>query len=293
MRRKCCSCPSLQAYRLHRIARRSGIPTSGLAPPINSRTLLQEYDHIFEDQWHARTVEPELWSPFYDGREDENDDPFPFVVAEHLRVLLQIIQSLVKISLQWKDSTPYHATVYQTILQSLFRRIFSMPSAKLPNMPCSNDFVYEAIRLTSILLIRSLKSNGHPRSLAAGTSIVQEIRVALEKTNLNGLWDKHIGLLYLVILVYQSAAFGTPDYLFGHVLILRLHFTLTYSYNDWHATVQPMAVIHDLLPLENPPLRESSEGLEMMTGYRENLAEIQTTVVSTLPALVPDIESSG
>lgn len=145
--------------------------------------------------------------------------------------------------------------------------------------------------MTSVLLIQSVESHRHWHGVAAGTSVLQEIREALEKTNLDGLWGKNIGLLYFVVLVFHTAAFGTSEYLFGHVLQGRIHFEVTYSYNDWHGALQPMAVLSDLVPNEKLQLTENHGGLELMAGYSVTLADMQTSIVSTSPISPPSFES--
>ncbi|OCT52446.1 hypothetical protein CLCR_10295 [Cladophialophora carrionii] len=277
------------------IARRCGIPTSGLAPLADSRTLLSEYERVFEDRWRSRThPEPELYSPLYDGRQDLSDDPFPFVGREHLRLLLQMTQSMIKIWMRLNASpAAQQAPPNSLILKSLHQRIFSMPSSAVPDLPSSNDHVYEACRLTSLLLIRAVENHRHWRSEAVGTSILQEIRGALHKTDLDGFWGKNIGLLYFVVLVFHSAAFGTPDYLFGHALQGRIHFELTYSYNDWHGALLPMAVLNNLALDTKPSPSEGPEALELTAGYSTILSDMQTPVGSSFPLPLQDIETHG
>lgn len=204
------------------------------------------------------------------------------------------MQSVVKIWLNRKASTEsQHTQADWLILKPLYQRIFNMPSSKLPDMPSSNDHAYEACRLTSVLLIRSVFSNRHWRFVAADTSILQDIREALQKTDLDGLWDKNIGLLYFVVVIFHSAAFGTPDYLFGHVLQGRIHFELTYSYNDWHGALQPMMVLNDMMPDKRRSGTGTPEGVELIAGYSTTLADMQTTVGSSFPITLQDIESHG
>ncbi|KAJ9617266.1 hypothetical protein H2200_000987 [Cladophialophora chaetospira] len=276
-------------------ARRCRIPTSGLAPLADSRTLLKEYEHVFNDRWRSRTApDPELYSPLYDGREDSNEDPFPFVSQEYLRVLLQMMQSVVKIWLRQRTSSVTQPTPADSLmLNSLYQRIFSMPSSEVSNLPCSNDYVYEACRLASVLLIRSVYSNRHWKYVAAGTSILSKIREALQNTALDGLWEKNIGLLYFVVLIFHSAAFGTPDYIYGHVLQGRIHFELTYSHNDWHGALRPMMALNDLMPNDYDCGTKNPSELELMDGYSTILADMQSTVGSSLPILLSDTDTES
>ncbi|KIW68466.1 hypothetical protein PV04_04408 [Phialophora macrospora] len=276
------------------IARRCRLPTAGLAPPADSRTLLSEYEHVFEDRWRSRTApEPELFSPLYDGRQDSSEDPFPFMDRDHLRLLLQMMQSVIKIWIRVKASpAAQQAPANNLILKSLYQRIFNMPSSKVPDLPSSNDHVYEACRLTSVLLIRAVEHNQHWRSEAAGTSLLQRIRDALQKTDLDGLWGKNIGQLYYVVLVFHSAAFGTHEYLFGHVVQGRIHFELTYSYNDWHGALLPMAVLNSLAPDTKSSPSTGPDALET-TRYSTVLSDMQTPVGSSFPIPLQSIESHG
>ena len=225
------------------------MPIAGLAPPADSRTALKEYEHIFEDTWTSRTrPDAELYSPVYDGRTDPRDDPFPFAKKEHLRLLLQMMQTVVNIWLRQTVTPLQQQATEEVVLNSLCQRIKSMPSSNLPKLPTTDHHIYEACRLTSVLMIRSVESGRMWRSVAEGTSLLGDIREALQKTDLDSLWDKQIGLLYWVILVFHCAAFGTPDYPFGHTLETRIHFELTYTYGDWHGALKPMLVLNDVMP---------------------------------------------
>ncbi|EXJ69871.1 uncharacterized protein A1O5_06944 [Cladophialophora psammophila CBS 110553] len=264
------------------ISRRCRIPIPGLATPAHPQTLLKEYEHVFEDRWHSRIqADPELYSPLYDGRIDPSEDPFPFLRRDHLRLLVQMMQSVVKI---WTRRDPCSAqqqlTADTLISMSLCQRILAMPSSTIPDLPCSTDYVYEACRLTSVLLIRSVESNRHWRFVAKGTSILQDIRDALHKTDLDNLWDKDIGLLYYVVLVFHSATFGTPHYLFGHILQTRIHFAVTYSYDDWIGAIKPMLTLHELMPTKEAALPERSAGSGSVASYTETLADMQSSAES-------------
>ncbi|OAL38004.1 hypothetical protein AYO20_02837 [Fonsecaea nubica] len=261
------------------ISRRCHIPVPGLAPPIDPQTAYKEYEQVFEDRWHSRLqADPELYSPFYDGRIDPSEDPFPLLKRDHLRLLLQMMQSVVKIWLRRSTCSSQHQLIADaTISMSLGQRILAMPSSKVPDLPSADDHVYEACRLTSVLLIRSVESNRHWRSVARGTSILEEIRDALQKTDLDNLWDKEIGLLYYVVLIFHSATFNTPHYLLGHILQIRVHFALTYSYDDWIGGMQPMLTVFELMPNKEFSLPARSITSGPTAAYVERLADLQLT----------------
>jgi hypothetical protein len=237
---------------------------------------MKEYEYVFEDMWQSRThPAPELYSPVYDGRTNTEQDPFPYVQREHLRLLLQMMQSVVELWLRPETGTTTPAQCGlqlpdAVVLDSLCRRMMGMPSAKRANLPCTNDHVYEACRLISVLMIQSVEHRYASRcmgavqrsrsllpdvtSTAATTSILASVYKALEKTNLDQLWDKNIGLLYWVLLVFHCAAYRSPDsysyYPYGHALLARVNFELTYSYRDWHGSLKPLLALRDLLPFQ-------------------------------------------
>lgn len=244
--------PSSQLSKLtcRSIARRCGMPTSGLAPPANPVTLLQEYQFVFEDQWKSRTEpDPILFSPVYDGRTDFTEDPFPCVEGEHLHILLEMMQDVIKLWLRQDSSLDAPHTDDKSVLQSLHGGILAMPSAHIPSLPCSNDHIYESCRLTSVLMVRSVQTARHWRNMAERDSILHQLREALQKTDLANLWGNKLGLLYWVILVFHCAAFGTPHYLLGHSIQTRVHFELTYSRTDWHGALKPMIALKDVMAL--------------------------------------------
>ena len=168
-----------------------------------------------------------------------------------------------------------------------------MPSSRLSDMPCSDDHIYEACRLTSMLLIQSVESNRHWHVVATGTSTLRDIRDALQKTDLDRLWDKNIGILYFVALVFHSAAFGTPENPYGYVLQGRVHFEVTCSYNDWHGALLPMAVLSDLMPDTKSPTFKGASALELMTGYSTTLLDVHPVAGSCFPIPSYDIKSHG
>lgn len=257
---------------------------------MDTRTTLQEYNHVFEDRWRCRTnPDPELYSPLYDGRRDPNEDPFPFVYDEYFRLLLQMMQSVVKIWVRQRTSeTARPSNTDGLLLRSLYYRLLTLPSANVPDLPCSNDPMYEACRLTSILLIRSIESNQHWSVVATGTPILKGIRDALKRTDLDGLWHKNIGLLYFVLLVFHSAAFGTTDYPFGHVVQGRVHFEVTYSFNDWHGVLLPMLVLNDLLPDKRSPTAVVPDWINSTETYTATLEDMATPFIQ-----YREIESHG
>jgi hypothetical protein len=202
-------------------------------------------------------------------------------MAEHLQLLLQITRSIINIWLRKKAASPLaQSPADSAALKALYRRLFLMPSSQLQDVPCSNDHVYEACRLTSLLLVDSVESNRHLRGIARNGSALQEIRLALQKTDLDGLWGPNIGLLYFVVVVFQSAAFGTLEYPFAHVLQARIHFQVTYSHDDWHGALLPMAVLYDLTPQETSGYMRIKDTLHMPLTQHNFLPDIQTNASS-------------
>ncbi|KAK6375694.1 hypothetical protein LTS17_007516 [Exophiala oligosperma] len=243
------------------IGRRCSMPIPGLAPLINTATAFKEYEYVFEDEWQTRTrPEAELFSPVYDGRDDpDNEDSFPYVHADHLRRLLGMIQITIEIWTR-QTRTPLEVGPKEVALLGLLcRQILSLPSAKMPGLACTGDHMYESCRLTSVLMIQSVALGKSWKTVAQASALLGELRVALEKTHLGptfegggisgkGLWDKNIGLLYWIGLVFHCAAFGSPDYGFGHALQTSLSFEVTYNYHDWHGALIPMLTLKDVMP---------------------------------------------
>ena len=235
---------------IRRISRRCGIPTWGLAPPVDSGTALKDYEFVFEDQWRTRTQsDPTLFSPVYDGRVNSAEDPFPYVEDQHLHILLEMMRDVINIWVQRDVSQKPQHTDNTIVLQSLQAGLLNLPSAHDPGFPHTNDFIYESCRLTSVLMVRSVQTLSNWRLTAERESLLRPIREALKRTDLGGLWGNKVGLLYWVVLVFSCAAFGTPDYLKAHSVLLMLHFELTFTKTDWHGALLPMVALKDVILL--------------------------------------------
>lgn len=250
------------------------MPTSGLAPTLDSATVLKDYEHIFEDPWRSRThPAPELYSPVYDGRDDQQDDPFPFVKKEHLRLLLQMMQSVIKIWLQQTKLPSQPQWPDFMVLDSLCQRIVSMPSSKVPGLPCSDDHVYEACRLISLLMVQSVEAGRSWKCMVQGTSMLVDIKEALQRTDLGSLWGDNVGLLYWIMLVYHCAAYGTADYALAHTILTNIQFEITYSYEDWHAALIAMAELKDVMIITKRDLASRFAGIEDLSGFSDIIDE--------------------
>ncbi|KEF54692.1 uncharacterized protein A1O9_09134 [Exophiala aquamarina CBS 119918] len=230
------------------ISRRCGLPTSGLAAPVNSSTVLQDYEFVFEDQWRTRTEpDPTLFSPVYGGSAESTEDRFPCVETQHLYRLVEMMQDAINLWLQRDVSLRPPYTDVTLGLESLEARILCLPSAHDQSFPYSNDFIYESCRLTSVLMVRSVQTISNWKITAERESLLRPLREALKRTDLAGLWGNKLGLLYWVVLVFSCAAFGTPDYLLGHSILLMIHFELTYTKTDWHGALMPMIALKDII----------------------------------------------
>ena len=64
--------------------------------------------------------------------------------------------------------------------------------------------MYEYCRLTTTILLRAADGGCSLKQAAAGTGILSEIRNALIKSDLYGLWGEHTGLLWWVFLIYVA-----------------------------------------------------------------------------------------
>jgi hypothetical protein len=226
------------------------MPVRGLAlaqPILNSAAALEEYGPVLEDPTRRRLgPDPRLYSPVYDGRIDPGEPPFPHVKIAHLQILLQLMQSIVKIRIDQNDSTLNRTTD----LGRLCQRILDMPpSRKQPHPPYTNDHVYETCRLTSVLLVRSLLTGKTWQALIHEDTMTSDFMHSLHASDPGSLWGKNIGLLYWVMLVWYCAAYGTAHYPYLHALTIRIQFELTFEYDDWHGALLPMVALKDLMPL--------------------------------------------
>lgn len=226
------------------------MPTSGPAPSVNSGTALQDYEFVFEDQWRRRTEpDPKLFSPAYDGRSNSTEDPFSHIEAQHLHMLLDMMQDVINIWLHRGVSLKQPHTDATLVLQYLQVGILSLPSAYDHSFPYSNDFIYESCRLTSVLMARSAQTISNWKLTAERESLLRPLREALKRTDLAGLWGNKLGLLYWVVLVFSCAAFGTPNYLLVHSILLMIHSELTHTKTDWHGALIPMIALKDVISL--------------------------------------------
>lgn len=232
-----------------RLSRSCQIPVPGLAP-VAGEDLLQQYEYVFDDQWRSRkNPEPVLYSPLYDGREGWDADPYPHVKAEYFRLLLEMMRNVVCL---WQKRAANHQRTLldeENLLEVLSCQILAMPSADVLNILCSNDYIYEACRLTSVLMIWSVQEEQSWRAMGQKTNITTRIRGILERTVRGELWDRKTGLLYWVTMILACASFGTPDYMFAHCVLLRIQWELIYCHDDWHGALKPMMVLKNLMAM--------------------------------------------
>jgi hypothetical protein len=227
------------------------MPVHGLAPPIqNFAVAMDEFRPILEDPMRPRLgPNPELYSPVYDGRTDLGELPFPYVKTQPLRLLLQVMQSVVKICIDREDPELGPAA-HATVLNRLCEQILDMRSLPPLNSRQSECNIYEACRLTSVLLARSILTGRSWQAIAHESTITLDFMRALHASDTGSLWGKNFGLLYWVTLVFHSAAFGTAQYPYLHALMTRIYFELTYTHDDWHGAIFPMISLKSLMPLE-------------------------------------------
>ena len=216
------------------------MPVRGLAPPVQGfAAAIDEFGPILANPTRPRLGPgPELYSPVYDGRSDPEEPPFPYVKAQRLRQLLQVMQSIVRICIGREDPG-YGHVAHVTVRDRLCQQILDIPSLRRLNSRPSGDHIHEACRLTSVLLAQSLLTGRSWQAIVHESSTLLDFMQALHASDPGSLWDENLGLLYLVTLVFHCAAFGTTEYPYLHALMTRLYFELAYEYDDWHGAVFP------------------------------------------------------
>ena len=234
------------------------MPVRGLAPPIQGfAAAVKEFGPILENPTRPRLgPSPELYSPVYDGRTGPGEPPFPCVKTQRLRRLLQVMQSIVTICIGREDSGSGHVG-HVTARDRLCQQILDIPSLERFDPRQVGGHIYEACRLTSVLLARSLLTGRSWQAIVHESSILLDFMQALRASDPGSLWAKTLGLLYWVTLVFHCAGFGTTKYPYLHALKTRLYFEPAYEYDDWHGAVFPMIALKSLMPLEQiaePPV---------------------------------------
>lgn len=229
-----------------------GMPVSGLAS--SSYGSLQSMQKMFG----TSSIDPshDLLSPIY----NESKIPFPGVKNRRLRSLLQLTQCVLD---DW--TTPYSISksdlTLPEIRQSLHQRLENMPSSPTQTGEVYQDGVYEACRLTAVLMIRSLEGHESWFEAAKKGAFLRSCREALSRTNLGDLWGSQIGLLYWIVLVMHTASFRTPHYPFYHGIFSRITFELTYRYDDWYGSVKPLTNLRRIMQIcqqtQNPSFADS------------------------------------
>jgi hypothetical protein len=121
------------------------------------------------------------------------------------------------------------STEYDKKLFEMRARLASLPSARLPGLPTTNNWVYEACRMASIIYASAIIMRV-PLSLAAepGRNIImrdimslegsfessqaftprltETLYEVMEKTNIGDLWNNMSGVFYWVVTVGAAAA---------------------------------------------------------------------------------------
>jgi hypothetical protein len=109
---------------------------------------------------------------------------------------------------------------YDDIVIGIQQRLFSLPSAHTPGLPMSNDWVYEACRIASLIYTAAIVGRV-PFSVAGGSPtsalrdpaqpntqshLVESLYETLEHCDMFDVWDDMAGVLYWTSSVGAAAA---------------------------------------------------------------------------------------
>jgi hypothetical protein len=110
---------------------------------------------------------------------------------------------------------------YCAMVNAVKERVIALPSAHVPGLPISNDWIYEACRITALIYTAAILWRV-PFSTAAGPShttmlcepaqtgtpprLVQALYETLERSDVSEVWNDMAGVLYWISTVGAAAA---------------------------------------------------------------------------------------
>lgn len=179
-------------------------------------------------------------SPLYSPREQMYSVVTDPACSKHTYDMLCDVRDLTDVFLAYSDDL---ATVvdedehdrlrtllatYDTKVAEFRTKLASMPSASTPGLPTTNDWIYEACRITALIYVSAIITCV-PFSTAADPTLNAVVRTAastsdegwptkrlteslyevMERTNTGGSWNNMVGVFYWVCVV-GSAAARTP-----------------------------------------------------------------------------------
>ncbi|KAF2280447.1 uncharacterized protein EI97DRAFT_411741 [Westerdykella ornata] len=99
---------------------------------------------------------------------------------------------------------------YDTKIDPIYQHLLDLPSASIPGLSTSNDWVYEACRIAAIIhataIIRRVPFHVAAEGSERGRRMTDDLYAALELSNTQNVWGNLAGVLYWVSLVGVSAA---------------------------------------------------------------------------------------
>jgi hypothetical protein len=167
-----------------------------------------------------------LESPLYCPREDF------YSVRKHPKCSVQTLQVL-----RWMryliDAVTDHNSAPNAEYASVRASLIAMPSVTTAVDKFSRDYIFESCRLASMIMITALDT-GTPFVDLNG-SLGEELKLALEKTDIGGYWGSMSGVLFWIAMVGSAATFGKPQHSFMNSVLVRGDHELTYRNSMFEA----------------------------------------------------------
>lgn len=201
-----------------------------------------------------------LESFFYCPREDFvtlRDSP---LCKPHTLILITEIRDYIALIEAESNLTSSHEkhAVYTARL-ALRARLLSHPAISSSSAPAYlyNDYIYESIRLTSLILLRlsdtclpvqiafspsraTPSAVIPPENLTPAADLIPLLCEVLRNSPFGNGWDDMLGVLYVVVIIGTCASRGKPEFTFLSAVGMRCMFDLCYEDSTWASSIRPM-----------------------------------------------------
>jgi hypothetical protein len=237
--------------------------TFNLEIPVRD-ALTGDYEFETPRPLTANFVIPE--SPFYCPRRDFMTLRQSSLCKPHTLRLITEIRDYISVIEAESLSTPADNDAIFAHRLVLRTRLLNFPTLSSPNAPASvkNDYIYESIRLTCLILLRLSdtclpvqialsKSRATPPTTTSTTSgstnttsipppssLVPGLARALRDTPILTGWQDMLGVLSWVSVVGTCAARGKPQFAFLSSVGMRCMLDMCYKDKNWMAAVAPI-----------------------------------------------------